>query len=704
MRRKLSKVASLALVGALMAGCNQGTGTTQTTANQAQETTTQSEAATNETTAQEETTNTPETEQVETEPIEVETTTSDIVDTAKATVHEQAAVAVDDTVLDNPSDEEFGLTFSHDTGCYAGAFSLSIEAKEGKTIYYTLDGSDPRYSDNLYVYDGEIVVYDRVGEPNVVSAVNPDLFDTAHGEYDRKTGATSSYINPPSDDAVDKCMVVRAISVGDDGRSEGVVSKTYFIGDITDHVQGIVESCEAAGETLAIVSIAIDYDYLFDYETGIYVKGASFDESTADMISAAVANNQKIDPEEFRKMLANYSQRGRAWEREANITIIESDGVTTTGVVSQQAGIRIQGNYSRSDVLKGFRLYARNDYGDKRFRYAIFGDDLTDENGEVIDTFKTLVLRNGGNGAFANKFADTYWQSMIGDLDVSTKASRPAVVYINGEYWGLYILEEDYAEEYFEDHYNVDSNDVVLYKGDAETYALGYKLDLGDLPEGETEVEYYFSDLIEFFDTHEDCASQEDYDALCAIVDPESVRDYFAVEVWVNNKWDWPGKNWSMWKNLSENDTNVYNDGRWRFCVYDIEFGGVSGSGDATTNTIKEDNYKKRGLLDKGTTNPAVLCFAYMMTNEGFRQDYYSKLLGLSDNEFEYNHAIEVLDTFDAIYAPLYDQFFARYEGCGDADNARYGGYFSVKCLRDFLAKRYNNIQKMIDWSEKILG
>ena len=41
--------------------------------------------------------------------------------------------------------------------------------------------------------------------------------------------------------------------------------------------------------------------------------------------------------------------------------------------------------------------------------------------------------------------------------------------------------------------------------------------------------------------------------------------------------------------------------------------------GDAYTNTVKEDNYKPSGLLDFDTKNPAVLCFAYLMTNDKFR-------------------------------------------------------------------------------------
>ncbi|MGN0436825.1 MAG: CotH kinase family protein [Wujia sp.] len=117
-----------------------------------------------------------------------------------------------------------------------------------------------------------------------------------------------------------------------------------------------------------------------------------------------------------------------------------------------------------------------------------------------------------------------------------------------------------------------------------------------------------------------------DYEEFAKLVDVESVMDYFAVEVWINNKWDWPGKNWSMWRTVTVDENNEYGDGRWRFSLYDIEFGGVCGESEAYTNTIREDNYKPKGLLDMGTSNPAVLCFAYLMTNDSFKEAYCDRL------------------------------------------------------------------------------
>lgn len=592
-----------------------------------------------------------------------------------------------DTTVQTEPDENF-LRLSAESGVYAEAFSLSLSASEGARIYYTTDGSDPS-GDGSRLYTQSIPITDRSGDANVVSAVDPLLFSGNYCKPNAKKDGFTCSVGAPSDDAVDKCTVVRVYCEFADG-STATKNAVYFIGTAQEHIQGLADSCAASGASLAVISICMDYDDLFDPATGIYVKGNCFDKALQEYLSTG---KKVTDGELARSLDANYKQRGRAWEREAAITMMELTPDGAEAVLAQNCGVRIQGNYSRSDLQKSFRLYARSDYGAKKFRYAVFGDDYRNDAGEVMDRFDTLVLRAGGNCAFTAKFNDAFWQSFLYDSACETQRSHPCVVYLNGEYWGLYVLQEDYTNDYFEDLHGVEKDDIVVYKGDAETYEIGYKLDEGDLPDGES-VDYYFRDLLDFFACHDDLKDAADYDEFCTLVDPRSVMDYFAVQCWVNNKWDWPGKNWSMWKTTRIDDTNPYADGRWRLQFYDMDFGGVSGKSDAYTNTIKEDNYRPDGLLDKNTSNPMVLCFAYLMSNDGFRSAFCERLDGLSDDIFA--DALGRLDLFCATYSPLYDQFYARYPGSGSSWNALHGGYASALCLRAFLNERADHIGQMI--------
>ena len=586
------------------------------------------------------------------------------------------------------------LTFSAASGVYPGEFSLSLSLADPSytEIWYTTDGSDPATSSTAVRYDAAVTIRDRKNDPNVVSAVSPDLLCTNYSNVKKSEKTFECYVQPPTDSAVDKCTTVRAVAKNAAGELSDEANAVYFQGAMEEHIQGLSESCKAAEQPLAVISLSMDYDDLFAADKGIYVKGDVFKRSAEGYFRTA----QRPNAEDSRKLPANYNQKGRDWERVAGITMLEvaEDGSISTAF-SQNCGVRVQGNYSRSDLQKGFRLYARKDYGEKNFKYPVFGEGYLDDSGKVMNIYKNLVLRAGGNAAMGPKFNDTFWQSFCQELSVDTQRSRPCILYLNGEYWGLYILQEDYSDDYFEELHGVDKNNVVLYKGDAEALELGYKLDEGELPEGESE-DYYFRDLLTFFETHEDLKEEKDYEEFVKLVDPQSVMEYFAVETWIDNKWDWPGKNWSMWKTTVSDGTDGYGDGRWRFVFYDLDFGGWSGKSDAGHNTIKEDNYKSLGLLDKNTDNPAVLCFAYLMTNEGFRKDFEAKLTSLSEEEFQADRAKEKLDWFTAVYSPLYPQFFARYQDPNIPDDPSW----SIQSIKEFIGARKNSIQKMIDFCE----
>lgn len=590
------------------------------------------------------------------------------------------------------------IRVSKKSGIYSKSFKLSIASDGNVKIYYTTDGSNPVSSKSKMLYQSSVKIVDRSKDKNVVSAVDPIKFDAANVRVNSKGTGFESTVKAPSNKKVDKCTVIRAVGVDNNGRYTDVMTNTYFIGSAADHIQGIKSSCKASGKDLAIISLSVNYDDLFDSKTGIYVKGDIYQQALKDYL----ASGKMLNADTSRRLAANYTQTGKKWERSAHMDYIESDGTTASSELSQNCGIRIQGNYSRSDLQKSFRLYAREDYGKKNFSYPFFGDNLKDDSGKTIKKFKTLVLRNGGNCAFTTKYSDTYWQSLMKDLNCETQNSRPCVVYVNGEYWGLYVLQEDYTQEFFENKHSVNKDDVVLYKGDAEEYEIGYKLDLGELPKDTTDESYYYKELLDFFRTHADLSKDSDYDEFAKLVDVQSARDYFAAQIWINNKWDWPGKNWSMWKTIKTDATNPYADGKWRFCFYDVEFGGVSGASDAYANTIKDDNYKTYGLLDKDTNNPAVLTYAYLMTNEGFRKDFAAKLKDLSNSIFKYNTALSALDVFKNTYGPLYTQFFNRYPNTGSKDNSINGYYASYSCIKDFLKLRADNLQPILNYVDEI--
>lgn len=585
-----------------------------------------------------------------------------------AAVTAEKSSAARETAAKKAEEEQDQVVFSRESGTYPEAFELELSFGDSDAvIYYTTDGSDPSDASNtarIACISGTVSVTDRKNAANVLSAIDPILYDAVNVTVGADLESFVSTVEKPADEDVDKCTVIKAAAEYSDGSCTDVITNTYFVGDMAEHVEGIQESCEAAGMELSVMSISMDADDLFDSQKGIYVKGDVFDQALEEYIAEGGEISSQNAVDVSRELDANYKQKGKDWERATHIDYFESDGVRTTCELQQDCGIRIQGNYSRSDYQKSFRLYARDDYGTKNFKYG-FWEDALDDEGNVIEKYKKIVLRNGGNCAFTTKFSDAYWQSLLEDIDCDNQSARPCVVYLNGEYWGVYILQDDFCGAYMENKHGVDKDSVVIYKGDAEANrVLGYKLDEGELPEGETDENYYFRELEAFMSSHDDLSREEDYEAFAQLVDVDSALDYFATEVWINNKWDWPGKNWSMWKTTSVDETNPYADGRWRFLVYDVEFGGISGSSDTKANTVKTSKLLETGTAEYGDTNydkPNVRCFALLMTNQGFRERYIARLESFSAGMFEYEHIIEVANRFKEVYQPILQQFFDRF-------------------------------------------
>ena len=525
------------------------------------------------------------------------------------------------------------LNASRGSGTYESAFQLTLNSDPGTTIYYTLDGSNPVTSETRQTYSGGISITDRKNDPNVLSSVPPSKIQTMHKNSDLIT---------PSKSAVDKCTVLRAVAVGDDGEQSDIMTNTYFIGNMSQHISGIQDSVQAAGKNLAVISITMDQNDLFDETKGIYAIG-----------------NDKDAP--------NFKKKGREWERSCHIDYFESDGTETSLELAQDCGIRIQGNYSRENVQKSFRLYAREDYGIKNFKYPFFSG-LTNAEGKTMKKFKTLVLRNGGNDSFNYKYKDNIMQSFLHEQECETLHGRPCVVYLDGEYWGHYVLQDDVSDNFLQEKRGVVKENVVVYKGsdDPQYLSYGYKLDEGELPAGETDESYYLRETLQFLDSHdlsEDAAYQEFIEKYMS---EDSAVDYFAIMLYLNNRYDWPGKNWSIWRTLDDDRNNqAYEDGRWRFCIYDM---------DLTTNTtwngwgnlegVSEDQIFNLAK-DVGGNIPKKL-YSNMMKNASYREKLADKIKKLSTEVFTEALADARGEEYLGTYRPLHEQFRKRFLASND--------------------------------------
>ncbi len=261
----------------------------------------------------------------------------------------------------------------------------------------------------------------------------------------------------------------------------------------------------------------------------------------------------------------NVKQRGKESEREVYIEAINSDGSL---IFEQGAGVRPYGGASREASVKSMKLFARKEYDPKhgKFNIDIFG--TMGENGQVMDKYDKLVLRNCGNDfqfAFIRDELNQRLLAQIGYTDC--EAVVPAVVYLNGQYNGVYWLHENYCDDFFKDKYGDGEGKYEVLEGN-EWYK---QVDEEDKENAAAAREFNssYNQL-----AYSDLTDEDNYAKLCAFMDVENYLRFYAYNIYINNN-DWPQNNYKCYRYYAgegERYGENRQDGRWRFLFHDMDY------------------------------------------------------------------------------------------------------------------------------------
>lgn len=201
--------------------------------------------------------------------------------------------------------------------------------------------------------------------------------------------------------------------------------------------------------------------------------------------------------------------------------------------------------------------------------YDLFGGLATDKNGQAITSFSRLLLRNSGQDCGFSGFRDAYMQRAAEGLTMDTMASSAALVFINGEFWGVYNFRERYSPEYVSDHTGVNKDSVTIIENANSLYNPNpiFPFADGSGVEGEYET---FLHLLEYIET-QDLSLPECYAYVEAKLDIDSLLDMCAVRSFFCAT-DWPENNIKLWRNTDPNDPSGM-DTKWHFVLIDTDWG-----------------------------------------------------------------------------------------------------------------------------------
>ena len=374
--------------------------------------------------------------------------------------------------------------------------------------------------------------------------------------------------------SVGASVVLRAAAFQPDFLSSNVITQTYFVNQQTE---------------LPVFAISMNPDDLFSDSEGIYVEGTN-----------GVPGNCSEAPR-------NWNQD---WEKVANIEFFETDG---TVVINQEAGVKISGGCSRNYAQKSLELIARQEYGSDTFTHSFFPN-------KDIDAFKTLELRNSGQDWFRTMFRDGLIHTLLSEHDqMQVMAYRPAVVYLNGAYWGIHNIRELPDVAYLEQNYGATEGQIDLLEG------------LAAPVEGSADT---YNEMLTFI-RNSDMSVDQNLATVDGWMDVDQFIDYQTAAIYTANA-DWPSSNIKFWRSST-------GDNRWRWIVFDtdLSFGGNE-NGVFSSNTL----FQATDPAGPDWPNPpaSTELLRALLENQGFEHRFVQRLASHMNITFDSTYVNQVID------------------------------------------------------------
>jgi hypothetical protein len=410
---------------------------------------------------------------------------------------------------------------------------------------------------------------------------------------------------------ISETTIVRAITFDQQGNKSTITTGTYLFG--IDHTLPVI-SLVAEAENFVIRD-----GFLYGFGENMYSNG---------------------------DFTSNFPYSGsNAWkDREipASFELFDEDGSTR---FHQDVGVKIFGGWgSRGYPQKSIAIFARSKYGRGKIRHPLFPNHKVKE-------FESIILRNSGNdnqsthhipprppirdfgpsqgngSYFVNStftlFRDAMMQRLVSNLEVDTQAYRPSILYLNGEYWGLYNLREKLNEHYVESHHGVPSDQVDLIEGYSQANAGSNR----------------FYKEAQSFVRRRDLTSDEQFEIVAnTYINIPSFIDYHLSVIYFQN---FDIGNIKQWRNQ--------DSGTFRWMLYDQDYGFNLWPKNIYLPAMARDFSDYDNMFDfytnpEGTGNGwpnssgRTQFLRRLLLNDSFRTSFITRCLDLLNTNFAASH------------------------------------------------------------------
>ncbi len=295
--------------------------------------------------------------------------------------------------------------------------------------------------------------------------------------------------------------------------------------------------------------------------------------------------------------------------------------------------------------------------------------------------FQRIILRAAGDDNYpadhhsANEgsahMRDAYIHSLadIGGLHLDVRRSEKCIIYLNGQYWGVYDIRE-----------RADDHDYCDYYYGQDKYHLYYILLWGS-----TWAEYGGATAMTAWDNFyswimsHNMADQADFDYVTERFDFASLVDYVIVNSFTVCS-DWLNWNVGWWRGIDSTGGHL----KWGYILWDNDatFGHYINYTGIPNTTPTADPCNPEQLSGSSDPEGHIVLLNHLRQNEGFENYYKTRQIDLWNTVFNCENMISQLDSTEAIIDP-------EMEGQAQRWNGTYAEWKdNVSQLRDFINQR----------------
>lgn len=335
------------------------------------------------------------------------------------------------------------------------------------------------------------------------------------------------------------------------------------------------------------------------------------------------------------------------WDKEipCNLTLYEGDGSFTI-----DCGLEMYGHSNLKHPKKSFKVTFRSLYGESVLNYPVYGED----GPQVYDA---LCIRAGQDYP-QSIFRDELFTSLCRDMTDNVLAQRDkfCILYINGEYYGIYCMKEAFGQMFYAQNREVRKESVEIVQAPVEYH---------------TEMHEFFRFL-----RSADMTLEENYAYACSVFDMDSVIDWMIIEGYSTNG--------DVQQNLRyfRSSDNGY---RFEMAFYDLDWAF----------------YYHRPFTDVLTSErnmwQHLMLTQNLMENPTFRQKFLERLSYHMQNTLAPENVVARINYYHDLLAPEVPRERQRWSGTV----AEWEWYMDK--LRNFVTE-HDHLADIVDHLERYIG